>query len=68
MTSDYGGHQLTPELNLNSNSNVKEPRSNVCPIIPHSLLEEELEKLNVKIGSNILFLRAGMAEPGFPTF
>lgn len=39
--------------------------SNVCPVIPHQILEDEFRKLNVKLGSKISFLRAGMSEPGF---
>lgn len=39
--------------------------SNVCPIIPHYILEQELKKLNIRLGSSLTFLRAGISEPGF---
>lgn len=39
--------------------------SNVCPIIPHSVIIDELTKLKIRIGSTMTFLRAGMSEPGF---
>lgn len=39
--------------------------SNVCPIIPHLVLEDELKKLNIRLASSITFLRAGIAEPGY---
>lgn len=39
--------------------------SNVCPIIPHSVIEEELLKYNVKPLSTITDIRAGMNESGY---
>lgn len=39
--------------------------SNVCPVIPHLTLENELKKLNIRLASSITFLRAGIAEPGY---
>ena len=39
--------------------------SNVCPIIPHEVIEIELAKRNIKATSKISFLRAGMNDPGF---
>lgn len=39
--------------------------SNVCPVIPHVIIERELEKLQIKLESPITFLRAGISAPGF---
>lgn len=39
--------------------------SNVCPIIPHTHIENELAKLNITPASKILFIRAGITEPGY---
>lgn len=39
--------------------------SNVCPIIPHSIIENKLAELNVSKTSQITFIRAGMSEPGY---
>lgn len=39
--------------------------SNVPPSIPHSILTDALSKFNVKPMSSIIFLRAGINEPGF---
>lgn len=39
--------------------------SNVCPIIPHYILGDELNKLSIRLGSSITFLRAGLSEPGY---
>lgn len=39
--------------------------SNVCPIIPHHILLQELNKIHVKTSSAISFIRAGISEPGF---
>lgn len=39
--------------------------SNVCPIIPHDVIERELIKRNIQNHSNISFIKAGVTEPGF---
>ena len=39
--------------------------SNVCPIIPHQFILDELIKYNVKPASQITFIRAGMSDPGY---
>lgn len=39
--------------------------SNVCPIIPHDVIGEELVKKNIRPVSQITFIRAGMGDPGF---
>ncbi|CAK9799807.1 Transposon TX1 uncharacterized 82 kDa protein [Anthophora quadrimaculata] len=39
--------------------------SNVCPIIPHSFILDELTKLNITPCSQISFIRAGINSPGY---
>lgn len=40
--------------------------SNVCPVIPHNVIEDILFKeLNIKIKSPITFMKVGISEPGF---
>lgn len=39
--------------------------SNVCPSIPHQIIEEELTKLSIKTISQITFVRAGMQDPEY---
>ncbi|CAH2095388.1 unnamed protein product [Euphydryas editha] len=39
--------------------------SNVCPVIPHHVIQKKLEEMNIKTQSSITFLRAGFTEPGF---
>lgn len=39
--------------------------SNVCPIIPHSVLMDQLKNLNIRLGSQMTFLRAGVPDPEF---
>lgn len=39
--------------------------SNVCPVIPHEILEEKIRSFNVRLGSSLSFLRAGISAPGF---
>lgn len=39
--------------------------SNVCPVIPNYVIEEELLKIGVKIMSKITPIRAGLSIPGF---
>lgn len=39
--------------------------SNVCPVIPHSVLEKTFTDLNIKLESKITFIKAGITEPGF---
>lgn len=39
--------------------------SNVCPAIPHYVLDDKLKELKIKLTSPMTFLRAGLAEPGF---
>lgn len=39
--------------------------SNVCPVIPHSVLQNILLGIGVKLESKISFIKAGMADPGF---
>lgn len=39
--------------------------SNVCPIIPHEVLEEKFNELNVKILSPITFMKVGIPDAGF---
>ncbi|KAI4473072.1 hypothetical protein M0802_016337 [Mischocyttarus mexicanus] len=39
--------------------------SNVCPIIPHNVLEEKLKEWKIKPMSAMTFLRAGLTDQGF---
>lgn len=39
--------------------------SNVCPVIPHEFLENELRKLHIKLESRMSFVKCGISEPGF---
>jgi hypothetical protein len=39
--------------------------SNVCPVIPHHVIETKLRKLNIRLASSITFLRVGISQPGF---
>ena len=39
--------------------------SNVCPIIPHSVIITALNNIDVVTPSQLIFLRAGISEPGF---
>lgn len=39
--------------------------SNVCPIIPHEVIIEKFNEINIKILSPITFMRVGISEPGF---
>lgn len=39
--------------------------SNVCPIIPHYVLENKLIEAGIRLGSKITFLRVGLSEPGY---
>ncbi|KAJ4447715.1 hypothetical protein ANN_09723 [Periplaneta americana] len=39
--------------------------SNVCPVIPHSLIEESLLQFDVKPTSPIEYIKAGISTPGF---
>lgn len=39
--------------------------SNVCPIIPHDLIEKKLTNMGIRCNSHLSFIRAGMNEPGF---
>lgn len=39
--------------------------SNVCPVVPHSVIEAELSKLNIKTSSKISFIKAGISDPGY---
>lgn len=39
--------------------------SNVCPVIPHMIIEKELAKLKIKNTTKISFLRAGIHEANF---
>lgn len=39
--------------------------SNVCPVIPHSLIEENLLQFDVKPTSSIEYIKAGISTPGF---
>lgn len=39
--------------------------SNVCPIIPHEVIETELAKVNIKPVSPITFIKAGVHGPGY---
>ena len=39
--------------------------SNVCPIIPHSVIITALNNIDVVTTSQLTFLRAGISEPGF---
>lgn len=38
--------------------------SNVCPVIPHEVIKNALQQVNVQTSSNISFVRAGLPEPG----
>ena len=39
--------------------------SNVCPIIPHKVIEDKLTDLNIALKSQISFIRAGMNDPRY---
>lgn len=39
--------------------------SNVCPIIPHIVIENKLAELEIKLVSPVSFIKAGISEPGF---
>ena len=39
--------------------------SNVCPIIPHHIIQEELVKHNIRLSSQITFIRAGINDPSY---
>lgn len=39
--------------------------SNVCPIIPHSIIMKEFEKIGISPSSQITFIRAGINETGY---
>ena len=39
--------------------------SNVCPIIPHEVIEEKFNEINVKILSPITYMKVGIPDPGF---
>ena len=39
--------------------------SNVCPIIPHHIVQEELIKHNIRLSSQITFIRAGINDPSY---
>lgn len=39
--------------------------SNVCPVIPHSAIVQELIKLNIQPASEVTFIRGGNKEPGY---
>ncbi|XP_054006593.1 uncharacterized protein LOC128891237 [Hylaeus anthracinus] len=39
--------------------------SNVCPIIPHEAIESKLLTMGIRCASHLIFIRAGMNEPGF---
>ena len=39
--------------------------SNVSPVIPHEILENELQRKGIKIASQISFLRVGISDEGF---
>lgn len=39
--------------------------SNVCPVIPHYVLTDALEKLKIRTNSAMTFIKAGMSNPGY---
>lgn len=39
--------------------------SNVCPVIPHSAIVQELIKLNIQPASEVTFIKGGNKEPGY---
>lgn len=39
--------------------------SNVCPIIPHSVIETKISEIKIKPASQITFIRAGINDPGY---
>ncbi|KAK2578375.1 hypothetical protein KPH14_000838 [Odynerus spinipes] len=39
--------------------------SNVCPIIPHDIIEKKLIDMGIECSSRLTFIRAGMNKPGF---
>lgn len=39
--------------------------SNVCPVIPHSVIEEKLLEMKVTLMSPLSFMKVGISEPGF---
>lgn len=39
--------------------------SNVCPIIPHSVIETKISEIKIKPASQITFIRAGIKDPGY---
>lgn len=45
--------------------NIRVVLSNVCPIIPHDIIEQEFAKLEIKLTSQITFLKVGLQNPAF---
>lgn len=39
--------------------------SNVCPVIPHEVIEEKFNEINIKILSPITYMRVGIPDSGF---
>lgn len=62
-TITVGNEKLTIRPLLTKNKRIV--LSNVCPIIPHNVLEEKFKSLNIRMASKITFLKAGLSEPGF---
>ncbi|KAH0534925.1 hypothetical protein KQX54_010263 [Cotesia glomerata] len=63
-----------PKIKVNNNivhirplitKNIRVVLSNVCPIIPHDVIEQEFTKLGIKLSSEITFLKVEMQNPAF---
>lgn len=39
--------------------------SNVCPVIPHEVIEEKFNEMSIKIMSPITYMKVGISDPGF---
>lgn len=58
-----GTHEL--EFRPLKSKNKRVILSNVCPIIPHSVIEDKFKEMHIQIKSQISCIRAGMNEPGY---
>ena len=67
---------INKHTNITINDNLLESRplltkfkrlilSNMCPVIPHFVLTDALERLNIRINSSMTLLRAGLPGPGY---
>lgn len=66
--------QANTRVNIGSHSLLLRPLvsksvrviiSNVCPVIPHSVIEEKLKQYRVNVVSQITFIKAGINDPAY---